>query len=200
MLFDHSIYSNEKNNEYKEKESMSKDASAYTIKRTTFKENDIINDFELGYDGYVYDSFDKAPEFLVKMGQKVIIRYNLTDFNKACFENFNSKYDCMQYHEDGYTFFYKGTKLGFITNEEIEKYCYTEDRLSYIMAIEKICDFDNCYRLELETGLYSFNEILNECLRIIEDDESELEHELIYNLVKTLKYARKEEKIYFFVD
>lgn len=181
---------------------MSRDAIAYLFEKTNFKE-EIIDSEEINNCGdYMYDSENYASSFLKEYGQKVVIRQHRIDDKKACLEHFNSKYDEMRYEfyrNGGYTFFYKEKELGYLSREELEKFEYTKDEESYIVKIQEIGSTDYCFALNFEDGVYSFDQILNECIRIVEEDENETLQELIYFLVKTLKYAKNGRLIYFHI-
>ena len=102
-------------------------------------------------------------------------------------------------------------EVKFITDDDVycdwedfardaKNYNYDEEKICYIAKIDEIYRLDNCYKLSFDDGIYTFDEILNECIRIVEDDDLNCEEELIYGMVKALKHARDGENIYFCVD
>ena len=179
---------------------MSRDAIVYKIEKTDFADGIVIDSDDLNWNEYLYKEENDSPNYLKTIGQKITIRFHKTNYKKACFDKYNSVYNVMRYEFDGYTFFKDEVEIGFISNDIMKNYNYDEEKICYIAKIDEICRLDNCYKLSFDDGIYTFDEILNECILIVEDGDLNREEELIYGMVKALKHARDGENIYFCVD
>ena len=181
---------------------MSMDAKIYVIDDLDI-ELDGIFDSDSLKDSYIFYpiSYGHPFEVLEKYAKKVMIRYHYTNYDHIGKDYFNGFYDYFDYVDDGLEFYYRKHVLGKVSKDDVKKYTADTEELSYIVKVDDIYNADNAYIFQLETGAYSFNELLEECNRLVEhDDDSGYFYEIIYALVKAIKKSKEGKKIYLEVD
>ncbi len=176
---------------------MSRDVYLYEIGTRKIKDKVIVYDaFETKY---LFYSEDRLPPSLAKYAQKVMVRYEQCDYGKACMEHFGSKWTSAKFlGGSDYETFYNGeTELGSLTFEELAKYDYQEDKLTYVVPAKCFASPDYSYALSFDEGMYTAKEILAEMLRLIDSGYCRSCAELIEALALAYKRAKTGKKIFF---
>lgn len=176
---------------------MSRDVYLYEIRTRKIKEKIVIYDaFETRY---LFYSEDQLPPSLTKYAQKVMVRYEHCDYGKACMEHFGSKWTSSKFRggSDCETFFNGETELGTLTFDELAKYDYVEDKLTYVVPIRLLACPDNSYPLSFRDGVYSATEILEEMIRLIRTERCRYSPELIEALALAYERTKEGKKIFF---
>lgn len=129
--------------------------------------------------------YDRASDWMKKIGQRAIIQTVARDYKKACMDYFHSAYDSIHFGWNEYDFFLKGERLGSIRCPDLDAYEYIEEYEAVIFEQELIIAPDESYCLyNMEDRLYTCDELRKIAKDLESEDVYANPYEALYALLK----------------
>ena len=173
----------------------------YAIKKTSIEDETINEKYTLNR-RYLTFTEEFLPKCLRKYAKKKLVRYKSMDYHKACQEHFKKDYKNLAWrgHPLLTCFLDENGMIGKLTDRQLKKYFYTEDRLEYVIPVKYLgCPYGT-FSFNLPEGVYSGKRVANELIRAILDTGCYHCEEMVKTLSLVLKEAWKGEKIYVYID
>lgn len=150
---------------------------------------------------YVTFRKDQADDRIRAIAQAVRVKRAYRDIFRACEERLGKKPKSARYlFDDGYEFYdEEGRSVGRLTAKELDDYLVHTCEEEYVFQSERIAYGESDYAISLGGGIYTAQELLDEALRIIDEDERDdgFEHpEPVYHLIQCYLHAKRGEIIW----